>query len=153
MFFVFCSLFFLISSGNNQPLFNNAAQSFNHAFYWKSMKPKGGGLPSDHFLSLLTQSFGNYQSFAQEFSSAGNTVFGSGWVWLVWNPNSNSLQILKTSNADCPLTSSENLIPLLTMDVWEHAYYLNYQNLRSANLTQPPVRSRGDLYISCFSCL
>jgi superoxide dismutase len=124
-------------SGSHQALFNNAAQSYNHDFYWKCMKPNGGGLPSDRFLSLLIQSFGSYQSFTQEFSSAGNTLFGSGWVWLVFNSQMNILQIIKTSNAECPLTSSENLIPLLTMDVWEHAYYLNYQNLRYPTLFPP----------------
>lgn len=94
------------------------------------MKPNGGGRPSERLNALIAQSFGSFEVFRDEFTAAGNTVFGSGWAWLVWSVSQNSLKILKTSNADCPLTSPENLIPLLTIDVWEHAYYLNYQNMR-----------------------
>lgn len=96
------------------------------------MKPNGGGLPSQRLLSLIEKSFGSYSKFHTEISNAANTVFGSGWAWLVWSVNDSSLQIIKTSNGDCPFTysSSSELIPLLTIDVWEHAYYLNYQNMR-----------------------
>jgi superoxide dismutase, Fe-Mn family len=95
------------------------------------MKPNGGGLPSDRLQSLIVASFGSYESFRTSFASLGNSVFGSGWAWLVWSTRQNSLQMMKTSNAGTPLTSTDDeLIPLLTMDVWEHAYYLNYQNMR-----------------------
>jgi superoxide dismutase, Fe-Mn family len=124
----------IISSGTNDALFNNAAQSFNHDFYWKCMKPNGGGLPSERFQSLIIDSFGSYEAFRTSFASLGNSVFGSGWAWLVWSTRHGTLQIMKTSNAGTPLTSSINsddeLIPLLTMDVWEHAYSLHYQNMR-----------------------
>lgn len=97
------------------------------------MKPNGGGLPSEKFLKLIEESFGSYQNFHTELSNAANTVFGSGWAWLVWSTNDSKLQVIKTSNADSPFTysTSNELIPLLTIDVWEHAYYLNYQNMRS----------------------
>ena len=121
----------LISSGTNDALFNNAAQSFNHDFYWKCMKPNGGGVPSERLLSLINAAFGSFEAFRTSFTALGVSVFGSGWAWLVWSTRNGCLQIVKTSNADTPLTSSDDeLIPLLTMDVWEHAYYLDYQNLR-----------------------
>ena len=114
--------------GKNQGLFNNAAQSYNHAFYWDCMKPNGGGAPTGKVADLITKQFGSYEKFREEFSNAGMTAFGSGWAWLVWTPA--GLKVTKTIGADCPLTE-EGAVPLLTMDVWEHAYYLNYQNLRA----------------------
>ena len=113
--------------GKNQGLFNNAAQSWNHTFYWHCMKPNGGGKPSGKLADLIDKQFGSYEKFREEFINAGLTAFGSGWAWLVWTPA--GLKVTKTIGADTPLTE-EGAVPLLTMDVWEHAYYLNYQNLR-----------------------
>lgn len=91
------------------------------------MKPNGGGRPSDKLAVLISESFGGFEKFREEFSNAGLTAFGSGWAWLVWTPS--GLKVKKTIGADCPLTEKDT-IPLLTMDVWEHAYYLKYKNLR-----------------------
>ncbi len=107
-------------------LFNNAAQAWNHTFYWESMKPDGGGEPSGELAKKIDADFGSYDQFAEAFKSAGATQFGSGWAWLVLEGD--TLKVTKTLNAMNPLTS--NQIPLLTMDVWEHAYYLDYQNQR-----------------------
>ena len=114
--------------GTNQALFNNAAQSYNHAFYWDCMKPNGGGAPTGKVATLIDKYFGGYDKFRAEFTNAALTAFGSGWAWLVWTPS--GLKVTKTIGADCPLTEKDS-IPLLTVDVWEHAYYLNYQNLRN----------------------
>ena len=114
--------------GTNQALFNNAAQSYNHAFYWDCMKPNGGGAPTGKVATLIDKYFGGYDQFRAEFTNAALTAFGSGWAWLVWTPS--GLKVTKTIGADCPLTEKDS-IPLLTVDVWEHAYYLNYQNLRN----------------------
>ena len=114
--------------GKDQGLFNNAAQSFNHDFYWKCMKPGGGGKPSAKLFSMIEKDFGSFDNFLTEFKTAGNTAFGSGWAWLVHTPS--GLKVTKTIGADCPLTE-EGSTPILTMDVWEHAYYLNYQNMRA----------------------
>jgi Fe-Mn family superoxide dismutase len=108
-------------------LFNNAAQVYNHNFYWNSMKPGGGGEPHGKIAEKIRQSFGSYQKFVEAFSNAAATQFGSGWAWLV--SDGVKLQVLKTSNAETPLTTSAK--PLLTIDVWEHAYYLDYQNRRA----------------------
>ncbi len=107
-------------------IFNNSAQVFNHTFYWKSMKPGGGGKPAGPIGQAVAQSFGDYQKFVEAFSTAAATQFGSGWAWLVLDGS--KLRVIKTANADNPLTMS--LRPLLTIDVWEHAYYLDYQNRR-----------------------
>lgn len=128
------------SFGQNQGLFNNAAQVYNHDFYWKCMKPLGGGVPSSslQISSLINSSFGSYDKFKETFANTGASLFGSGWVWLVFNPKAekgNELQIVKTINADNPLTDKSELVPLLTMDVWEHAYYLDYQNIRTSYIT------------------
>ena len=108
-------------------LFNNAAQAWNHTFFWRSMKPEGGGEPKGKLLDLINKSFGSYADFRKQFAAAGLAQFGSGWVWLV--QDGGTLKILKTSNADTPI--AHNLNPLLTCDVWEHAYYLDYQNRRA----------------------
>ncbi|MBN2243666.1 MAG: superoxide dismutase [Acidobacteria bacterium] len=108
-------------------LFNNAAQVFNHNFYWKSMKQGGGGRPGGRIAEKIRQSFGDYEKFAGEFAGAAAAQFGSGWAWLV--QDGGALKIVKTSNADTPL--EKGMKPLITIDVWEHAYYLDYQNLRS----------------------
>lgn len=93
------------------------------------MKQGGGGRPSGRLGDLINEAFGSYDNFRTEFENAGNTAFGSGWAWLVWSQSENKLKVTKTSNAELPLTDSD-LKPILTMDVWEHAYYLDYQNLR-----------------------
>ena len=92
------------------------------------MKAGGGGLPTGKLATMIDEAFGSFENFATEFKTAGNTAFGSGWAWLVWTPS--GLKVTKTIGADCPLTE-EGSVPLLTMDVWEHAYYLNYQNMRA----------------------
>lgn len=116
------------SFGKNQALFNNAGQAFNHDFYWKSMQANGGGKPTGKISQLIDKSFGSYENFRKEFTNAANTAFGSGWAWLVWTPN--GLKVSQTIGANNPLTE-EHHIPLLTIDVWEHAYYLDYQNVRA----------------------
>ena len=109
-------------------IFNNAAQVWNHTFYWNSMAPKGGGEPpkGTPIAKAIDQSFGSYDKFKQAFATAGATQFGSGWAWLV--ATGGKLEIRKTGNAHLPL--EKGVTPLLTMDVWEHAYYLDYQNKR-----------------------
>ena len=107
-------------------LFNNAAQSWNHSFYWESMKPDGGGNPSGELAEQIITDFGSFDAFCEAFTNAGATQFGSGWAWLSWDGN--KLVVTKSGNANTPLT--EGLAPLITMDVWEHAYYLDYQNRR-----------------------
>ncbi|OGV59843.1 MAG: superoxide dismutase [Lentisphaerae bacterium GWF2_50_93] len=107
-------------------IFNNAAQAWNHSFFWKSMKPAGGGEPRGKLLELINKSFGSYAEFKKQFADAGAAQFGSGWGWLV--QDGDKLKIMKTSNADTPI--AHNLNPLITCDVWEHAYYLDYQNRR-----------------------
>jgi Fe-Mn family superoxide dismutase len=108
-------------------LFNNAAQIFNHDFYWKSMKSNGGGAPNGKIADKIKESFGSYQKFAEAFSAAATSLFGSGYVWLV--QTGNRLEIVKTANAETPITGMAK--PLITIDVWEHAYYLDYQNRRT----------------------
>lgn len=107
-------------------VFHNAAQDWNHSFYWKSMKKNGGGMPKEPLLSKITKQFGSYENFKKEFVKVGTQVFGSGWVWLV--QNGEVLTIVPTADADLPLTENQNA--LLNCDVWEHAYYLDYQNRR-----------------------
>ncbi|WP_374763850.1 superoxide dismutase [Yunchengibacter salinarum] len=109
-----------------QKLFNQAAQVWNHTFYWHSMKPGGGGKPSGDLAAKIDADFGSFDEFADQFKTAGATQFGSGWAWLVLN--NGKLEVTKTLNAGNPMT--EGKTPLLTMDVWEHAYYLDYQNRR-----------------------
>jgi superoxide dismutase, Fe-Mn family len=108
-------------------IYNNAAQAWNHAFYWNSMRPNGGGPPVGAVADRIKDSFGDYTKFRQEFSNAAVTQFGSGWVWLVQG-SGKQLVILKTANADTPMVRGTTC--LLTCDVWEHAYYLDYQNRR-----------------------
>ena len=107
-------------------MFNNAAQVWNHTFYWKSMKPAGGGAPSGDLAAAIDRDFGSFDKFKAAFSDAGATQFGSGWAWLV--VEGGKLSIVKTANAETPITGSAT--PLLTMDVWEHAYYVDYRNAR-----------------------
>jgi superoxide dismutase, Fe-Mn family len=109
-------------------LFNNAAQAWNHTFYWQCMKPNGGGTPTGELATKIAADFGSFEQFVEAFKTAGATQFGSGWAWLVLDGD--TLKVTKTPNADNPLTSGQ--VALLTMDVWEHAYYLDYQNKRPA---------------------
>jgi len=117
------------AESKNQQLFNNAAQSWNHTFYWSGMKSKGGGSPSGDLAKAIIRSFGSVDKFNDSFSQSAETRFGSGYTWLVMQGD--SLKIINTANADTPL-AYDNIKPLLTIDVWEHAYYLDYQNRRKA---------------------
>jgi Fe-Mn family superoxide dismutase len=108
-------------------LFNQAAQVWNHTFYWNSMSPKGGDTPDGALGQALNAAFGSYDDFKKEFLSKATTLFGSGWTWLVKNKDG-SLSVEQTKDAGNPLTSGQT--PLLTCDVWEHAYYIDYRNRR-----------------------
>ena len=109
------------------PMFNNAAQVWNHTFYWNSLKPGGGGEPSGKLADAIKKSFGGFAQFKEEFSKTAATTFGSGWAWLVQRADGN-LGLVSTSNAATPITGTDR--PLLTCDVWEHAYYIDYRNAR-----------------------
>ena len=113
--------------GQQGGLYNNAAQVWNHTFYWHSMKPGGGGKPGGKIGEMIDRDFGSYDEFKAKFADAGATQFGSGWAWLV--AKDGKLEIRKTPNAVRP-QDDDGATPLLTMDVWEHAYYLDYQNAR-----------------------
>ena len=121
----------LIKSAAQDPelktIFNNAAQNWNHTFYWASMQPKGGGQPTGKVADLINQAFGSYDKFKKQFIDAGKKLFGSGWVWLVLN-DKGGLEILATKDSDLPLLHNSKAI--LVCDIWEHAYYLDYQNRR-----------------------
>ncbi|MEI7036270.1 superoxide dismutase [Fulvimonas yonginensis] len=108
-------------------IFNNAAQTWNHTFYWNSMSPNGGGEPTGKLADAINKAFGSVEKFKEEFARMGATNFGSGWTWLVQRPDG-SLGIVNTSNAGTPITGSDK--PLFTCDVWEHAYYIDYRNAR-----------------------
>ncbi len=120
-----------IIAKSSGPIFNNAAQVWNHTFYWNSLKPNGGGEPTGALADAITATFGSFAAFKEEFSKCAITTFGSGWAWLVKNADG-SLALVSTSNAGCPLTTGQT--PLLTCDVWEHAYYIDYRNARPAYL-------------------
>jgi Fe-Mn family superoxide dismutase len=107
-------------------VFNNAAQVWNHTFFWNSMKPGGGGEPTGKLREKIDASFGSFEKFKEEFSTKAATLFGAGWTWLV--EKGGKLEVVQTSNAANPMTESAK--PLLTIDVWEHAYYLDFQNRR-----------------------
>lgn len=109
------------------PIFNNAAQVWNHTFYWHCLSPNGGGEPTGKVGDAIKKSFGSFEAFKEQFTQTAATTFGSGWAWLVQDSNS-QLKIVSTSNAGTPMT--ENLTALLTCDVWEHAYYIDYRNAR-----------------------
>ncbi|MDJ0880732.1 MAG: Fe-Mn family superoxide dismutase [Gammaproteobacteria bacterium] len=111
------------------PVFNNAAQVWNHTFYWNCLSPNGGGEPSGALADAINAKFGSFEKFKETFTADCVGNFGSGWTWLVKNA-SGELEIVKTSNAGCPLT--DGLTPLMTCDVWEHAYYIDYRNARPA---------------------
>ena len=108
------------------PIFNNAAQVWNHTFFWSCMKPNGGGAPTGDLAQAITRDFGSLDKFKEEFTNAAITQFGSGWAWLVLDGG--KLSVMKTANADLPLKHGKKAI--LTVDVWEHAYYIDYRNAR-----------------------
>ena len=108
-------------------MFNNAAQVWNHTFYWNSLSPNGGGKPGGKLAAAIDRDFGSFDAFKEAFSTKATTLFGSGWAWLVRRPDG-KLAIVQTSNAETPLTGDDT--PLLTCDVWEHAYYVDYRNAR-----------------------
>lgn len=108
-------------------IFNNAAQIWNHTFYWHSLSPQGGGQPNGELMQLIARDFGSFEAFKTAFTQCAATTFGSGWAWLVLNKEK-KLEIVSTSNAATPLTTDAT--PLLTCDVWEHAYYIDYRNAR-----------------------
>lgn len=114
------------SDASKAGVFNNAAQVWNHTFFWNSMKPQGGGAPSGDLAAKIDAAFGSLAKFKDEFKAAAVSQFGSGWAWLVLDGS--DLKIVKTGNAGTPMTSGQKA--LLTVDVWEHAYYLDYQNRR-----------------------
>jgi len=109
-------------------MFNNAAQIWNHTFYWNSLSPNGGGKPDGDLAAAIDSAFGSFEEFQAKFTASAGGNFGSGWTWLVKN-GSGTLEIVNTSNADTPITD-DSLTPLLTVDVWEHAYYVDYRNAR-----------------------
>ena len=109
------------------PVFNNAAQIYNHTLYWNSMKPNGGGAPSGDLADAIKRDFGSFEKFAEDFSNAAATQFGSGWAWLALGKDK-KLAVTKTGNADLPMKYGQRA--LLTIDVWEHAYYIDYRNAR-----------------------
>jgi len=108
-------------------VFNNSAQIWNHTFYWKSMKPNGGGQPTGDLADAIKRDFGSFEKFAEDFTAAATTQFGSGWAWLVQGADK-KLSVTKTGNADLPMKHGQKA--LLTIDVWEHAYYIDFRNAR-----------------------
>lgn len=114
-------------------IFNNAAQVWNHTFYFNSFKPNGGGLPAGSLADAINKKWGSFENFQKEFNAASVSLFGSGWAWLVKNKDG-ELEIVKESNAGNPMT--KGLTPILAFDVWEHAYYLDYQNRRPDHISK-----------------
>jgi len=114
-------------------IFNNAAQVWNHSFYWNCLSPNGGGVPSGDLAASIDSAFGSFDNFKAEFTKAAATNFGSGWTWLVKNADG-SLAIASTTNAGTPMTNGQSA--LLTVDVWEHAYYVDYRNARPKYLEE-----------------
>ncbi len=112
------------SCNSNTAIFNNAAQIWNHTFFWHSISQKGGGRPSGAMLEYIEKDFGSYEEFVSQFKQIALTQFGSGWIWLAYHTE--KLKIIKTANADIPIT--EGMYPLIACDVWEHAYYIDYRN-------------------------
>ncbi len=112
--------------GSDGGVFNNAAQVWNHTFYWNCMKPNGGGRPTGDLADAITRDFGSFERFREEFANAAATQFGSGWAWLVLEKG--KLAVTKTGNADLPMKHGQKA--LLTIDVWEHAYYIDFRNAR-----------------------
>ena len=117
----------IINSAPAGGIFNNAAQVWNHTFYWNCLSPNGGGAPSGALADAINVAFGSFEGFKEEFSKTAITTFGSGWGWLVKNADG-GLELASTSNAGNPMT--DGMTPILTCDVWEHAYYVDYRNAR-----------------------
>ncbi|MDZ4082461.1 MAG: superoxide dismutase [Bdellovibrionales bacterium] len=111
------------------PMFNNAAQIWNHTFFWNCLSPNGGGEPTGALADAIKADFGSFQAFKDKFTETAIKTFGSGWAWLVKNKNTGKLECVSTSNAGCPLTDGHK--PILTVDVWEHAYYVDFRNDRA----------------------
>lgn len=111
-------------------VFNCAAQVWNHSFYWQSMNPNNSALPIDPLKDAIERDFGSLKQFKEDFAEAAKGEFGSGWAWLIHQKDENKLDIISSTDAENPLQSNGKQIPLLTIDVWEHAYYLDYQNER-----------------------
>jgi len=118
----------IVKSADKGPLFNNAAQHWNHSFYWNCLAPKAGGTPDGDLAAAIKRDFKSFEDFVAQFGNAAVSQFGSGWAWLV-RKNDGSLAIESSANAENPLT--RNLHPLLVCDVWEHAYYIDYRNARA----------------------
>ena len=121
----------IVGNAGAGKIFNNAAQAWNHAFYWKCLSPDGGGRPEGEVAKAIDSSFGSFDKFRDEFSAAATSVFGSGWAWLI-NTGNNVISIQTMPNAETPLMHGR--IPLLTCDMWEHAYYLDYRNDKGSYL-------------------
>jgi len=116
------------NDATKQGIFNNAAQVWNHTFFWNSLKPAGGGAPTGELATKIDKDFGSLDKFKEEFTAAATTQFGSGWAWLV--DDGGTLKVTKTANAVNPIAEGQK--PLLTLDVWEHAYYIDFRNARPA---------------------
>lgn len=114
------------ADGSKTGIFNNVAQAWNHSFFWNCLKAGGGGRPTGQVAKRIDMDFGSYEKFSEDIKNAGMTQFGSGWAWLVLKEG--RLEVIKTANSDTPV--AHGIKPLLTIDVWEHAYYLDYQNRR-----------------------
>lgn len=123
-----------IVKNSDGPVFNNAAQTWNHTFYWHCMTPEKNMMPQSVLLKRIEQDFGSFENFKTLFIKSAATLFGSGWLWLVCDKNA-KLSLMQTSNADTPI-AHQGLTPLLTCDLWEHAYYLDQQNLRLAYINE-----------------
>ncbi|WP_086481628.1 superoxide dismutase [Oceanospirillum sanctuarii] len=117
----------IIKAAPAGPVFNNAAQIWNHTFYWNSLSPNGGGQPTGALADAINAKWGSFEAFQTEFNDKAVNNFGSSWTWLVKNADG-SLEIVNTSNAGCPMTAGQTA--LLTVDLWEHAYYIDYRNVR-----------------------
>ncbi len=118
----------IILASKQGPIFNNSAQVYNHNFYWYSLSPNAGGQPTGKLLEAINQKWGSFDAFKEVFTKCAISTFGSGWAWLVQNKDG-GLEVVSTSNAGNPITNGEK--PLLTCDVWEHAYYIDYRNARA----------------------
>jgi Fe-Mn family superoxide dismutase len=129
--FVHSSLEKILLIAEPGPLLNSAEQHYNHSFYWKSLRPKGGGNPKGAVADAINSSFGNIQAFKSEFTEAANGHFGSGWAWLV-RAGDGALQVVTTHDAGCPIRLGQ--APIVTCDVWEHAYYIDHRNERAKYL-------------------
>ena len=128
-------------------VFNNAAQAWNHTFFWNCMSPNGGGKPSGEMLSAIERDFGSLDEFMKKFSDSAATLFGSGWAWLA-SDSRGKLEIMPLSNADTPLKHGKT--PILTLDVWEHAYYIDYRNERPRFIEQFRDVINWDFVLKCY---